>query len=237
MSPSYEDLSGGAARDPSPHPTDDEVETQQQQALCQGPLRGAAGLGVDPGGTDCGVKPSALRSERETQQTEEGTVAGTGTTLLQRGDAGQLPGGPRVPPGFTPQGKPPPRPQPPSRESARSPCGPRRHPHQERRMPLYLSKDVSSFTFGHQMLVSHGGWCSGCFGFRFQKRTVTSQLSCWVRLLRAPQPRPDLVCAPLGIWLGRPSRAGHHALYLPIRLLGTLGSSAGLPPPLTPSAA
>lgn len=86
MSPSYEDLSGGAARDPSPHPTDDEVETQQQQALCQGPLRGAAGLGVDPGGTDCGVKPSALRSERETQQTEEGTVAGTGTTLLQRGD-------------------------------------------------------------------------------------------------------------------------------------------------------
>lgn len=157
MSPSYEDLSGGAARDPSPHPTDDEVETQQQQALCQGPLRRAAGLGVDPGGTDCRVKPSALRSEWETQQTEEGTVAGTGTTLLQRGDAGQLPGGPRVPPGFTPQGKPPPRPQPPSRESARSPCGPRRHPHQERRMPLYLSKDVSSFTFGHQMLVSHGG--------------------------------------------------------------------------------
>lgn len=43
--------------------------------------------------------------------------------------------------------------------------------------PGFSSKDISLFPFGHQILASHGGWCSRCFGLRFQKRRVTSQLS------------------------------------------------------------
>lgn len=42
---------------------------------------------------------------------------------------------------------------------------------------LSSSKDISSFTFGYQIVVSRGGWCGRCFGSRFQQRMVTSQLS------------------------------------------------------------
>lgn len=49
---------------------------------------GAAGLGGDPHGPLHSHSHSALPSEWQPQQTDERTVAGAGTTLLQRGEDG-----------------------------------------------------------------------------------------------------------------------------------------------------
>lgn len=76
------------------------------------------------------------------------------------------------------------------------------------------------------MLLSHGGWCSGCFGFRSKKEQ--SLLGCpGVCLLRGPHSF-DLVCTSLPTWLGCPSVPTTRSFSSPgFALLTTFSSSFG----------